>query len=182
MTIWHPGDRPTLEVLPDILGKVLVHTVRGRRTSGVIVEAEAYIGQDDPACHASKGLTPRTAPMFGPPGRAYVYLNYGLHNLINVVTEAEGFPAAILIRALVPIEGIDTMRRRRGDVPDTRLCNGPGNLTQALGISLRHNMADLRSSAVRLEDHGTVVDKVSFTPRIGIRVGTERLWRAVTTL
>ena len=178
MKVWHPGNRPTLDVLPEILGKVLVHTERGRRTAGVVIEAEAYIGQDDPACHASKGLTPRTAPMFGPPGIAYVYLNYGLHNLINVVTEREGFPAALLIRALVPLEGLDAMRRRRGGVSDQRLCNGPGNLTQALGITLQHNGADLRTSAVRLEDHGIDVDSVAFSPRIGIRLGTDRLWRA----
>lgn len=179
--IWEPGERPTLEVLPEILGKVLVHTVRGRRASGVIVEAEAYIGEDDPACHASKGLTPRTAPMFGPPGRAYVYLNYGLHNLLNVVTEAQGFPAAILIRALVPLESLPGMRRRRGDVPDSRLCNGPGNLTQALGITLRHNRVDLTTSAVRIEDHGIQVSTIHYTSRIGISVGTDRPWRAVTT-
>lgn len=174
-------ERPTLEVLPLLLGKVLVHEQRGNRVSGVIVEAEAYIGTDDPACHAARGLTPRTAPMFGPPGRTYVYLNYGLHHLINVVTEREGFPAAVLIRALAPLEGLATMRRRRGGAPDARLCNGPGNLTQALGIDLRHNEADLSAGPVRLEDHGIRVDDVRYTPRIGIRVGTDRLWRAVCT-
>ncbi len=105
--------RPTLDVLEDLIGKVLVHDVRGRRPSGVIVEAEAYIGESDPACHAAPGPTQRNAPLYGPPGRAYVYLNYGLHYLVNAVTEAEGSPAAILIRALEPLEGIDLMRRRR---------------------------------------------------------------------
>lgn len=177
---WH--DQPTLDVLRGILGKVLVHERRGRRTSGLVVEAEAYIGEDDPACHAAAGLTRRNAPLYGPPGRAYVYLNYGLHYLMNAVTEREGFPAAVLIRALVPHEGVDLMRRRRPGVPDTRLCSGPGNLTQALGIDLRHNLIDLSSGALRLEDHGHEVRDVVYSPRIGIRVGTGRLWRATATV
>ncbi len=109
-TEWH--GQPTLTVLESILGKVLVHGGRSRRVSGVIVEAEAYIGEDDPACHAAPGPTPRNAPLYGPPGFAYVYLNYGLHYLVNAVTEREGFPAAVLIRALVPLEGIELMRRK----------------------------------------------------------------------
>ncbi len=182
MATWRVGTEPTLDLLPRLLGKVLVHEQRGRRVSGIIVEAEAYIGEDDPACHASRGLTPRTAPMFGPPGRAYVYLNYGLHNLINVVTEREGFPAALLIRGLVPLEGIALMRRRRGRVATERLCDGPGKLTQALGITLRHNTCDLSEGPVRLEDHGYAVTGVVYSPRIGIRVGTDKLWRVTGTI
>lgn len=178
---WRVGTAPTLELLPELLGKVLVHDHPDGTTSGLIVEAEAYIGEDDPACHASRGLTPRTAPMFGPPGRAYVYLNYGLHNLINVVTEPEGFPAALLIRALAPLEGIDLMRRRRGPVPDARLCDGPGKLTQAMGITLQHNTADLSQGALRLEDHGYTPGEITYTPRIGIRVGTDKRWRAYSS-
>ena len=109
--------RPTLEVLEDLIGKVLVHDVRGRRTAGIIVEAEAYIGEDDPACHAAPGPTTRNAPLYGPPGRAYVYLNYGMHYLVNAVTESEGSPAAVLIRALDPLEGVELMARRRGMRP-----------------------------------------------------------------
>src|SRR6187401_1281835 len=105
--------RPTLRVLEDLIGKVLVHDVRGGRTAGIIVEAEAYIGEADPACHAAPGLTKRNTPLYGPPGRAYVYLNYGIHYLVNAVTEAEQSPAAVLIRALDPLEGIPAMRRRR---------------------------------------------------------------------
>src|SRR6188472_310751 len=132
-------DRPTLTVAVDLLGKVLVRRTASGVTAGMIVEAEAYIGEDDPACHAAPGPTARNAPLYGPPGVAYVYLNYGMHYLVNAVTEAEGSPAAVLIRALEPIEGIALMqRRRRGrtaiDVP--ALCRGPGNLTKALGISL----------------------------------------------
>ena len=106
-------DRPTLDVARDLLGKVLVHRRRGVTTSGAIVEVEAYIGESDPACHAAPGPTRRNAPLYGPPGFAYVYLNYGIHYLVNVVTEAEGQPAAVLIRALDPIDGVDVMRRRR---------------------------------------------------------------------
>ena len=175
-TSWHGA--PTLDVLQAILGKVLVHERRGRRVSGIIVEAEAYIGEDDPACHAAPGPTRRNAPLYGPPGRAYVYFNYGMHYLVNAVTEAEGSPAAVLIRALVPLEGLDLMRRRRPGVPDDRLCAGPGNLTKALGIDLRHNMGDLATGPVRLEDHGFAVGEVSYSQRIGIRVGTDKLWRA----
>ncbi len=179
-TGWHRA--PTLTVLRTILGKVLVHERRGRRVSGIVIEAEAYIGEDDPACHAAAGPTPRNAPLYGPPGRAYVYLNYGLHYLVNAVTEGEGRPAAVLIRALVPHEGVDLMRRRRPGVALSRLCAGPGNLTKALGIDLRHNRGDLAAGPVRLEDHGVAVRGVAYSPRIGIRVGTERLWRATCVL
>src|SRR6187401_1684540 len=127
-------ERPTLQVLEDLIGKVLVHDLPGVRTSGAIVEAEAYIGEDDPACHAAPGRTRRNAPLYGPPGRSYVYLNYGIHYLVNAVTENEGSPAAILIRALEPLEGIETMQRRRGRRDIADLCRGPGNLTVALGI------------------------------------------------
>src|SRR6266705_1429667 len=98
-------NRPTLDVARDLIGKVLVHHRRGVATSGVIVEAEAYIGESDPACHAAPGPTRRNAPLYGAPGHAYVYLNYGIHNLVNVVTQAPGSPAAILVRALAPLEG-----------------------------------------------------------------------------
>lgn len=178
-------ERPTLDVLADLLGKGLVHTARGRRTSGVIVEAEAYIGEADPACHAAPGPTARNAPLYGPPGRAYVYLNYGLHALVNAVTESEGRPAAILIRALEPVDGLDTMRRRRARVRgSTRgldpaaLCRGPGNLTVALGITLAHNRLDLACGPLVVEDWGIRPEHVVWTPRIGIRVGADRLWRA----
>jgi DNA-3-methyladenine glycosylase len=169
--------RPTLDVLREIIGKVLVHGVGGRAAAGIIVEAEAYIGESDPACHAAPGPTRRNRPLYGPPGRAYVYLNYGIHNLMNAVTEEEGFPAAILIRALEPVEGLPLMRRRRG-TPDQSLCRGPGNLTVALGITRRQNTAVLTDGgALRIEDRGVRPPSLSWSPRIGIRVGTDRLWR-----
>lgn len=171
--------RPTLDVARDLIGKVLVHATRGTRTSGVIVETEAYIGEADPACHAAPGVTVRNAPLYGPAGRAYVYLNYGIHYLVNAVTEAEGFPAAVLIRALEPLEGIERMRRRRGRglLDESAVCRGPGNLTVALGISLTQNRADLTAGALTIEDHGLAARAIMASPRIGIRVGTEPHWR-----
>jgi DNA-3-methyladenine glycosylase len=184
-------DRPTLDVARDLLGKVLVHNRRGVRTSGVIVEVEAYIGESDPACHAAPGPTGRNQPLYGSPGRAYVYLNYGIHSLVNVVTEAHGSPAAVLIRALDPLDGIDLMRRRRGramkgrrarstDSPLARheLCRGPANLTMAMGITLAENRVDLVGDRLYVEDRGIPIGHVAWGPRIGIRVGTERPWRA----
>lgn len=175
-------DRPTLTVAADLLGKVLVHNRRGVRTSGVIVEVEAYIGESDPACHAAPGPTPRNAPLYGAPGHAYVYLNYGMHYLVNVVTEAHGSPAAILLRALEPLEGLDVMRRRRRRedgvaVADHDLCRGPGNLTKAMGITLAENRVDLLGDRLFIEDRKIAVGPIRWGPRIGIRVGTERPWR-----
>ncbi len=160
---------------------MLVHRTRGGVAAGIIVETEAYIGEDDPACHAAPGPTARNAPLYGPPGMAYVYLNYGLHYLVNVVTEAEGCPAAVLLRALEPVEGIRLMRRRRA--PDARhidesdLCRGPGNLTVALGITLADNLLDFTSSRLSIEDGGFRPGTVSRGPRIGIRVAVNRPWR-----
>ena len=183
-------DRPTLEVARDLLGKVLVHRRRGVVTSGSIVEVEAYIGESDPACHAAPGLTRRNAPLYGPPGFAYVYLNYGIHCLVNVVTEAERQPAAVLIRALAPIDGIGVMRRRRARAMKGRrplngralsehdLCRGPGNVTMAMGITLAENQVDLVSERLFIEDPGGTAGPIAWSGRIGIRVGTDRLWRA----
>jgi len=164
----------------DLIGKVLVHRTRAGIAAGMIVEAEAYIGEDDPACHAAPGRTRRNEPLYGPPGVAYVYLNYGMHYLVNAVTEAEGAPAAVLIRALAPVEGIPLMLRRRANgkpVRETDLCRGPGNLTKALGITLKENRLDLTSSRLWIEDRGFEPGRLSWGPRIGINVGTDRPWR-----
>src|SRR5262249_19863567 len=172
-------DRPALDVARDLIGKVLVHERRGVRTSGTIVEVEAYIGESDPACHAAPGPTRRNEPLYGAPGHAYVYLNYGMHYLVNVVTEAQGWPAAILLRALDPIEGIKAMRRRRGGVARaTDLCRGPGNLTMAMGITLAENRADLVGDRMFIDDRSLGIGPVAWGPRVGITVGTERPWRA----
>lgn len=170
--------RPTLEVARDLLGKFLVHRTRAGLASGMIVEAEAYIGEDDPACHAAPGPTRRNQPLYGEPGHAYVYLNYGVHYLVNAVTEAKGSPAAVLIRALEAADGIPLIRRRRGGhVAGADLCRGPGNLTRALGITARENRLDLTGSRLCIEDRGVRLARIAWSPRIGINVGTERHWR-----
>jgi DNA-3-methyladenine glycosylase len=177
--------RPTLVVAHELIGKVLVHETPAGIASGIIVETEAYIGESDPACHAAPGPTVRNAPLYGPPGVAYVYLNYGIHYLVNAVTEPEGSPAAVLIRALEPLDGEPLMRRRRArgtgrpaaDIPSAELCRGPGNLTRALGISLKQNRGDLLRGPLRIEDRGFAVRPVGWSRRIGIRVGVEQEWR-----
>jgi DNA-3-methyladenine glycosylase len=177
--------RPTLIVAEALIGKLLVHETREGLTSGVIVETEAYIGEADPACHAAPGPTVRNQPLYGRPGIAYVYINYGIHYLVNAVTEPAGSPAAVLIRALEPFEGEDLMRKRRAVGTDRRpadlakhdLCRGPGNLTRALGISLRHNRSDLTRSSLRIEDAGLPRREVVWSRRIGITVGVESEWR-----
>lgn len=179
--------RPTLDVAADLLGKVLRHRTPEGITAGRIVEVEAYIGEADPACHAAPGPTTRNAPLYGPPGVAYVYLNYGLHYLVNAVTEPAGSPAAVLIRALEPVDGLPLMRRRRAQVKwrqgkpipaDHELCRGPGNLSTALGITLAQNTLPLTRGALVIEDRGDRVSEIVWGPRIGIRVGTEHPWRA----
>ncbi len=182
--------RPTLDVARDLLGKLLVHDRRGVVSSGAIVEVEAYIGESDPACHAAPGPTARNAPLYGAPGYAYVYLNYGIHCLMNVVTEAEGSPAAVLIRALDPRDGIEAMRRRRAramkgrrrraatSFSDAELCRGPGNLTMAMAITLADNRRDLCGRHLFVADAGVESGTIVWSPRIGIRVGTDRHWRA----
>jgi DNA-3-methyladenine glycosylase len=180
-------NRPTLDVATDLIGKVLVHETARGTASGVIVEVEAYIGESDPACHAAPGPTARNAPLYGPPGIAYVYLNYGVHYLVNAITEAEGWPAAVLIRALEPKDGVPLMRRRRSagstnrrsDVAVNDLCRGPGNLTKALGIDLRQNCLDLTRSALRIEDQKEPKRPIAWTRRIGLNVGVEQEWRVI---
>ena len=174
--------RETLIVARQLLGQRLVRILNGQRLSGCIVEVEAYIGQGDQACHAARGLTPRTAVMFGPPGQAYVYLIYGLHHCLNVVTEREGFPAAVLIRALEPLEGLSVMRSHRAGRLDHELTNGPGKLCQAMGITRKMNSADLVSGDVLFIEEGAPVPDatVQTTPRIGVRGDEQALtapWR-----
>ena len=173
--------RDTLSVAGDLLGCSLVHESPEGRVRGRIVEVEAYEGEDDPACHAAAGLTSRTEPLYGPPGHAYVYLIYGMYHCLNAVTRPPGRPSAVLIRALEPEEGLDLMRRRRGWAkngrPDRDLTNGPGKLSRSFGLSLEHNRLDLTGRRLWIES-GRRVERVAWTPRVGIRVGTERVWRA----
>lgn len=166
-------DRSVHAVARDLVGCRLFYDGCG----GTIVEAESY-ERDDPACHAYVGLTKRTEVLFGPPGRAYVYLSYGIHSLLNVVAEPDGEAAAVLIRALEPSAGLERMRARRGERPDVDLCSGPGKLTEALGIGLDANGADFTADPFTLlsrepDWQGEVVAG----PRIGITKAVERPWR-----
>jgi len=167
-------DRPVLEVAPDLLGCV----VRHGETSGVIVETEAY-HLSEPACHAYVGLTERTSTLFGPPGRAYVYRSYGIHALLNAVCEPEGVGAAVLIRALEPLEGVDLMRARRGLDRREDLCSGPGKLSQALGIELGLNGSDLGDGPIVIEPRLEGWRDVRWVAgeRVGISKAVDLEWR-----
>lgn len=165
-------DRPAEEVARDLLGSVLVSTIGGQTVAGIIVETEAYLGPHDEASHAAEriGRTARNATMFAAPGTAYVYRSYGLHWCLNVVTGAEGYPAAVLIRALEPRLGLETARERRGDGrADRLLMSGPGRLTQALGITGAEDAHLLTAPPLWIQPGTTVRDgDVAIAPRIGI--------------
>jgi DNA-3-methyladenine glycosylase len=165
-------DRSVHDVARDLIGCTLLYEGRG----GVIVETESY-DADDPACHAYVGLTERTRVLFGPPGRAYVYLSYGIHSLLNAVAEPEGHAAAVLIRALEPTHGIEQMRARRGHKPDLDLCSGPGKLTEALGIDLSDNEADLGREPFLITKPEGDPSPIVTSPRIGITKAVDRPWR-----
>jgi DNA-3-methyladenine glycosylase len=167
-------DRPVLEVARDLIGCVITH----EDCAGVIVETEAY-HDSEPACHAFVGLTPRTRVLFGPPGRAYVYRSYGIHAMLNAVCEPAGVGAAVLIRALEPVEGLDHMRARRGVQAIRRLCSGPGKLTQALGIGLEYNDTDLLTGPVVFSPRPRAWRDVEIAvdARIGITKAAELPWR-----
>jgi DNA-3-methyladenine glycosylase len=172
--------RPTLSVARRLLGARLVKIERGRRVSGIIIETEAYIGRDDLGCHASRGgLTPRNAVMFGPPGMAYVYFTYGMHWMLNIVTEAEDFPAAVLVRAMIPSEGREAMaRRRKGREP---VAGGPATLCQALQLDSRFNGHDLceRKSQLFLERAFRIPEEgVTIGPRVGLYTVPEP-WKSI---
>ncbi len=171
-------DRPVLEVARDLIGCVVSHG----DTSGVIVETEAY-HDSEPASHAFVGLTPRTRTLFGPPGRAYVYRSYGIHACLNAVCEPAGVGAAVLIRALEPVSGLEEMRTRRGVERVEDLCSGPGKLTQALGIELADNGVDLAKGPVFISERpvGWEHPEVSADVRIGITKAAELPWRFVAT-
>jgi DNA-3-methyladenine glycosylase len=166
--------RPVVEVARDLVGCSL--TVDG--VGGIITETEAY-HVSEPACHAYVGLTERTAPLYGPPGHAYVYLSYGVHSLLNAVAEPEGEAAAVLIRALEPRWGHEVMRKRRGLEAERMLCSGPGKLTQALGVGLELNKAKLTAKPFELRERSEDWDSevVGVAPRIGITRAVELEWR-----
>lgn len=156
-------DRPTITVAQELLGRTLVY----QNHQGRITETEAYIGQDDPACHAARGLTPRTRPMFGPPGFSYIYFIYGMYFCLNIVTEEQGYPAAVLIRGLLHEDGTHY--------------NGPGKLCRALALTKEQNDIDMISSPdLYVLDTPPWTD-FSATPRIGIKQGLDKYWRFVVT-
>jgi DNA-3-methyladenine glycosylase len=168
--------RPTVEVARALLGKVLWHgTVAGR-----IVETEAYLGLDDGAAHAARGITPRTKVIFGPPGHAYVYFIYGMYECLNLVAEPDGSPGCVLIRALQPVAGLDEMMRRRGTHQEEQLANGPGKLTLAMGITRRLNGVDVTDGplVVRSPESAGMID-IACGTRIGITKAADwplRFW------
>lgn len=170
-------NRPTLIVAEELIGKYLVYRPRSDKLSCRIVEVEAYIGEDDPASHAAPGPTKRNAIMYGPAGYAYIYFIYGMYNCLNVVTEGRGFPAAVLIRAAEPVEGIEIMATRSGRLQERKLLSGPGRLCRALGLTTRHSGTDLCGTNLWIEDRGEEPALVVRTPRIGIRKGIEHHWR-----
>lgn len=169
--------QPTLEVARALIGKVFVVNRGGMRLSGRIVETEAYIGEDDPACHARFGLTHRNAIMFGDAGYLYVYFIYGMYDMLNFVTEPRGNPAAVLIRALEPLEGIETMRAHRGVQDRHRLTSGPGMLCRALKITTADTGQSLTSREFFVLDDGAPAPRLRQTSRIGITEGHDLLWR-----
>lgn len=179
--------RPTVIVARDLLGQRLVLVRNGQRLAGLITETEAYVGEEDLACHARVGRTARNSVMYGPPGHAYVYFTYGMHWCLNCVTERAGFPAAVLLRAILPVEGIEAMRWLRGTsrsdgrrVPDGRLADGPAKLAQALGIDQRLNGHDLCAREAKLfveRARALPPAQVIAGPRAGL-ANTPEPWRA----
>jgi DNA-3-methyladenine glycosylase len=167
-------DRPVVQVAQDLVGCVL----RYAECAGVIVETEAY-HQSEPACHAYVGLTARTSTLFGPAGLAYVYRSYGVHALLNAVCEDEEVGAAVLIRALEPVAGLERMQVRRGLERERDLCSGPGKLTQALGLGLEHNRSDLTRGPIRITERPPDWQGVRIVAdrRIGITRAVELPWR-----
>jgi DNA-3-methyladenine glycosylase len=171
--------RPSTVVARELLGRVFVRSGRaGARVAARIVETEAY-EQTDPASHSFRGPTARNAVMFGPAGHLYVYFTYGMHFCMNVVADREGWGSAVLLRAAEPLEGVATMRRRRGTTDLRLLCSGPARFTQALGIDRRFDGVDLVEGSTLWIERGAPVPsaRVEIGPRVGIRSGVEQPWR-----
>lgn len=171
--------RNVVQVARGLLGRLLVHDTPGGVIAGRIVEVEAYRGASDPASHAWRGTTPRNRVMFGAPGHAYVYFTYGMHHCVNVGAEPAGRAAAVLVRAIEPVAGIELMMRARGSLPRERLARGPGCLTRALGLTRAHDGLDLTRGPLWISDlpPRRAGHRVTASPRIGIRRAREREWR-----
>jgi DNA-3-methyladenine glycosylase len=173
--------QPALQAARALLGMRLVRVENGHRLGGIILETEAYRGEEDQGCHCRAGLTKRTQVMYGPPGHAYVYFTYGMHWLLNFVVEKQGFPAAVLIRAIQPLEGIDTIAARRGGQPPARWTDGPGKISQALHIDKSLNGADLCDPQAELfvEWGEPIPDaRVTIGPRVGLNSVPEP-WKSI---
>jgi DNA-3-methyladenine glycosylase len=174
-------NRSTLKVARELLGTRLVRLEGGERTAGIIVETEAYIGEEDLGCHASVGYTPRTRVLYGPPGRAYVYFTYGMYWMLNFVAEREGFPAAVLIRGIVPTEGLEHIAARRLGRPQRQWTDGPGKICIALAINRAQNDADLcvPEAEIFVEYGENIPDScVTNGPRVGLN-GVPEPWKSV---
>lgn len=173
--------RPTLQVARDLIGMRLVRLENGRRIAGYILEAEAYIGEEDQGCHARAGRTKRTEVMYGPPGFTYVYFTYGMHWLLNLVTEGEGFPAAVLLRSIWPSEGLEDIASRREGVAPDRWTDGPGKICRALNIDGSLNGIDTCAPGadIFLEEGLSIPDSaVTNTPRVGLNNVPEP-WKSI---
>ncbi|WP_201775998.1 DNA-3-methyladenine glycosylase [Leptolinea tardivitalis] len=169
-------DRSVVDVAHDLLGKRLVRVINGQRISGIINETEAYDGEQDQACHAKSGKTARNYVMYGRPGRAYVYFTYGMHWMLNCVCGPEGYPAAVLIRSLIPDEGLDFIACKRQGISQRDWCSGPARLTRALAIGRECNEVDLTGTSGGLfieESNSITEDRIHRTPRIGIQYAGE---------
>ncbi|MBS4023550.1 MAG: DNA-3-methyladenine glycosylase [Dethiobacter sp.] len=163
----------TTHVAKELLGKILVHATEDGTCSGRVVEVEAYLSRDDPACHAARGRTARNAAMFGPPGTAYVYLIYGIYHCFNVVTHSEGVGEAVLVRALEPLAGLELMCRRRDTDNIKMLTSGPGMLCRAMSIGSAQNGADLTTGSLYLADDYFCAGDIAVTTRIGITTAAD---------
>ena len=173
--------RNTVLVARELVGKQLVRQEGSKRLSGVIIETEAYRGQEDLACHARVGKTPRTEIMFGPPGRTYIYFVYGMHWLLNFVTEGDGFPGAVLIRAIIPKEGLDIISRRRNGQPKKQWTNGPAKICQAMNIDNQLNGINIcaRNAQVYVENGVEIESElIQASPRVGLNSVPEP-WRSI---
>lgn len=170
-------DRPTVEVARDLLGKIIVSTVTGSRLSARIVEVEAYVGRDDPACHAARGETDRNRVMFGPPGFSYIYFIYGMYHCFNIVTERKGFPAAVLLRAAEPGDGLETLRKNSPRGKPEMILSGPGKFCRSFGLTSEHSGLDLTGSHIWLTEGDEPAGEIMTGERIGIKIGTDLPYR-----
>ena len=170
--------QPTVNVARNLLGKIIVRKIDKQMLTGKIVETEAYVGESDPGCHASHGKTPRTKVMYMKGGHAYVYFIYGMYFCFNVVTEAEGFPAAVLIRAVEPLAGIEIMQHMRKTIALHNLTNGPGKFCQAFAINKTLNTVDLLGSVLYIvSPEDSLPFTIDSTSRIGLSNGDDKQWR-----